>query len=98
MFISDNENNQRGLMVQVVALRDGTFRASCPSLPGCFVHAASQCEVEIRIQQAICGYLDHLDIALPRELAKCCYQERKDRKAARAARPIDRRPAQANPG
>jgi hypothetical protein len=48
----------------------GTYRAWCPALPGCAVYGGSWREAKVRIQQAIGGYLAHLSVALPRELAR----------------------------
>ena len=56
--------------VRVAGLLDGTYRAWCPALPGCTVYSRSRQEAGARIQQAVRGYLAHLDVALPRELAR----------------------------
>jgi len=57
-------------MVRIAGPLDGIYRACCPALPGCAVYGRSQREANARIRQAICGYLKHLDVALPRELAR----------------------------
>jgi hypothetical protein len=51
-------------------LLDGEYRAWCPALPGCAVYGRSRHEAQIRVLQAVRGYLAHLDVALPRELAR----------------------------
>ena len=56
--------------VRIAGLHDGTYRAWCPSLPGCAVLGRSRREAKSRIRQAVCGYLRHLEVALPRELAR----------------------------
>ena len=48
----------------------GTYRAWCPALPGCAVYSRSWREAKVRIRQAVRGYLKHLSVALPRELAR----------------------------
>ena len=57
-------------MVRIAGLFDGTYRAWCPALPRCVVQGLSRSEAGRRIQQAVRGYLEHLDVALPRELAR----------------------------
>ena len=49
---------------------DGAYRASCPALPGCVVFGRSGREVRARIRQAMQGYMKHMSVALPRELAR----------------------------
>ena len=49
---------------------DGVFRACCPALPGCVVFGGSVREVRVRIRQAMQGYMEHMSVALPRELVR----------------------------
>jgi predicted RNase H-like HicB family nuclease len=56
--------------VRIAGSLEGTYRAWCPALPGCAVYGRSRREARSRIGQAVRGYLEHLDVALPRELAK----------------------------
>ena len=56
--------------VRIAGPLDGAYRAWCPALPGCAVYGRSRGEAKARIQQAMRGYLEHLDVALPRELAR----------------------------
>lgn len=59
------------IVVRITGPRlDGSYRASCPALPGCTVFGRSIREAQVRVRQAMRGYLEHLDIALPRELAR----------------------------
>lgn len=55
--------------VRIAGPFDGTYRAWCPALPGCAVYSRSRSEAKARIRQAVRGYLEQLDVALPRELA-----------------------------
>ena len=59
-----------GSAVRIAGLFDGTYRAWCPALPGCAVLGRSRLEAKARIRQAVRGYLEHLEVALPRELAR----------------------------
>jgi predicted RNase H-like HicB family nuclease len=56
--------------VRIAGPCDGTYRAWCPALPGCTVYGSSRREAKARIRQAVSGYLEHLAVALPRELAR----------------------------
>jgi len=56
--------------IKISRSADGSFRACCPSLPGCTVCARSRQEAEKKINQAVVGYLASLNVALPRELAR----------------------------
>ena len=56
--------------VGIAGLLDGTYRAWCPAFPGCAVYGRSRREAKTRIRQAVRGYLQHMDVALPRELAR----------------------------
>ena len=56
--------------VRIAGPLDGAYRAWCPALPGCAVYGRSRCEAKAKIRQAVRGYLEHLDVALPRELAR----------------------------
>ncbi len=56
--------------IRIAGLLDGAYRAWCPALPGCAVYGRSRPEAAARIRQAVRGYLRHLDVALPRELAR----------------------------
>jgi predicted RNase H-like HicB family nuclease len=62
--------NRMKIMFKIMELCDGTYHAWCPALPGCVVYGVSRSEAGSRIQQAIDGYMEHLDVALPRELAR----------------------------
>jgi len=54
-----------------IAPQPGTgYKAWCPALPGCRVLADSRRQVRARLRRAVRGYLAHLDVALPRELAR----------------------------
>ena len=56
--------------VKIAGAFDGAYRAWCPALPGCAVYGRSRREAKARIRQAVHGYLEHLDVALPRELVR----------------------------
>jgi predicted RNase H-like HicB family nuclease len=56
--------------VRIAGPFGGPYRAWCPALPGCAVYGRSRREVRARIRQAVLGYLEHLAVALPRELAR----------------------------
>jgi predicted RNase H-like HicB family nuclease len=56
--------------VRIAGPHCGTYRAWCPALPGCSVYGRSRDEARSRIWQAVRGYLAHLEVALPRELAR----------------------------
>jgi len=48
----------------------GCYRAWCPSLPGCAVWGLSRKEAKEKLRNAVLGYIAHLEIVLPRELAR----------------------------
>ena len=56
--------------VRISQCKPGSFKASCPSLPGCVVYASSHADAKQRIEDAVQGYLASLDTALPRELSR----------------------------
>ena len=56
--------------VRIAGPLGGAYRAWCPALPGCAVYGHSRHEARDRIRQAVSGYLEHLDVVLPRELAR----------------------------
>ena len=56
--------------VRIAGRCDGTYRAWCPALPGCAVYGSSRHEARTRIGHAVRGYMEHLEVALPRELAR----------------------------
>ncbi len=58
------------LAIKVEQRIDGTYRASCPSLPGCSVCGQTREDTHQRIDLAVRGYLASLDVCLPRELGK----------------------------
>jgi len=60
------------MRIPVKIARDplGQYRAACPALPGCVVYGLSRHDAARKIGEAICGYLAHLEVALPRELAR----------------------------
>ena len=58
------------LAIKVAVRGGGVYRAWCPSLPGCEVYGDTQQDVQLRIGQAVEGYLASLDTALPRELGR----------------------------
>ncbi len=47
-----------------------SFRAWCPALPGCVVWGRTWREARDKIEQAVMGYLTHIEEALPRELGR----------------------------
>ena len=53
------------LDVRLSQERDGSYRAWCPSLPGCSVVGESRQQVLIGIRGAVEGYLASLDVAPP---------------------------------
>ncbi len=55
--------------IKIADQLNGTYKAWCPALPGCAVYGRSKREAKTRIRQAVCGYMEHLSVALPRELA-----------------------------
>jgi len=56
------------LTIKIVKQAEG-FKAWCPALPGCRVHADTKQELYQEIRSAIDGYISRLDRVLPRELA-----------------------------
>jgi predicted RNase H-like HicB family nuclease len=58
------------LVVRIADSTGGMYRAWCPALPGCAIYGNSRNEAQARIQQAVQGYVEHMDVALPRELAR----------------------------
>jgi len=58
------------LVAQISQKAHGSFRACCPALPGCVVYARSRSEAKAKIQEAVCGYIASLDVALPCEISK----------------------------
>ena len=57
------------LAITIQQQTDGTYWASCPSLPGCAVCGETKEDVHSRIDLAVQGYLARLDVCLPRELS-----------------------------
>ena len=55
------------IAVKITHEQNGTYRASCPALPGCYVHGCSYEEAKEKIDQAVRGYLGSLNVALPKE-------------------------------
>ena len=58
------------LAIRIARQVDHTYRAWCPSLPGCTVYGESVDEVRGKIQDAVRGYVARLEEALPRELGR----------------------------
>ena len=56
------------MFVRVTHLGTGSYRATCPSLPGCLACDRSAEEAVHGIHRAICMYLASLDVALPDRL------------------------------
>jgi len=60
----------KGLMkitVKITCQPDGTYRASCPALPGCRVQGRSYEDAKHKIDSAVRGYLGSLNVAIPKE-------------------------------
>jgi predicted RNase H-like HicB family nuclease len=57
------------ITIKVAKIAPDGYRAWCPALPGCAVWGLTRTEALRRIQEAVDGYVDHIDITLPRELA-----------------------------
>ena len=58
------------LKVNLSRSGSGFYRAWCPALPGCAVWGASKREAKDKLQKAVVGYIENLNVALPRELAR----------------------------
>lgn len=56
--------------IRVSRLGGGLYKAWCPALPGCVVHAQSRTGVVERIRDAMAGYVARMEVALPRELGR----------------------------
>lgn len=44
------------------------YRAWCPGLPGCRVHASSEEEAVQNLRQAVSGYLASMDVTVPADV------------------------------
>jgi predicted RNase H-like HicB family nuclease len=62
------------LAIHIVRNAESTYRAWCPSLPGCSACGRSVEEARGRIHEAVHGYLASLEVALPRELGRLLEQ------------------------
>lgn len=58
------------LAIRIAQQSNRTYRAWCPSLPGCFVCGQTRKEAHSRIALAVQGYLTNLPVCLPRELGR----------------------------
>ena len=58
------------LAIRITQERNGTYRACCPSLPGCCVCGETRKDAHSKINVAVQGYLASLDVCLPRELSR----------------------------
>ena len=58
------------LAIRITQERNGTYRACCPSLPGCRVCGETREGAHAKINAAVQGYLASLDVCLPRELGR----------------------------
>ncbi len=56
------------IAVKITYDNSGTFRASCPALPGCVARGRTRPEVMARIQSAASCYLASLNVPASREL------------------------------
>ncbi len=63
------------LIIKIKQQSDGSFRACCPSLPGCSASGRTKEHVHAKISLAVQGYLASLDVCLPRELGKALAME-----------------------
>jgi predicted RNase H-like HicB family nuclease len=63
------------LAIRIKQLLNGTFRACCPSLPGCWVCGQTRDDAHSKIEMAAQGYLASLDVCLPRELDRALTME-----------------------
>jgi predicted RNase H-like HicB family nuclease len=59
---------EMNLVVHIAKKCGCSYRAWCPSLPGCTVYGQSLEEARGKIREAVHGYLASLEVALPREL------------------------------
>ena len=58
------------LAINITQQPNGSYRAFCPSLPGCSVCGQTKEDAYSRIDLAVQGYLASLDVCLPRELSR----------------------------
>ena len=58
------------LAIRIKQLPNGTYRACCPSLPGCSVCGQTRDDTHAKLDLAMQGYLAALDVCLPRELSR----------------------------
>lgn len=63
------------LTIRIKQQTDGTYRACCPSLPGCSVCGQTKEEAHSKINVAVQGYLANLDVCLPRGLNRALAME-----------------------
>ena len=57
------------LVVKIIVVDNGRFRACCTSLPGCVVHAESEDDAMRKMEAAIRSYLLSMNVAPPARLA-----------------------------
>jgi predicted RNase H-like HicB family nuclease len=76
------------LVIRIKQQLNGSYRASCPSLPGCCVFARTKEEAHSKIGLAVQGYLASLDVCLPRELNRALTMEMVQGPRIVALRPV----------
>jgi len=58
------------LAIRITRGIDGSYRASCPALPGCVVWGMSLKEAKEKVDSAVSGYVASMESTLPRELGR----------------------------
>ena len=66
------------IVVRIARVSPGCYRAWCPALPGCNVHADSTAHAHKKIALAVHGYVESLERSLHQELATRWEQESAD--------------------
>ena len=56
------------IVIEILEISVGTYRACCPALPGCAVVGCSAEDVRNKMADAVGGYLASFDIAGPERL------------------------------
>jgi predicted RNase H-like HicB family nuclease len=76
------------LVIRIKQQLNGSYRAYCPSLPGCCVCGQTKEDAYSKINLAVRGYLASLDVCLPRELNRALTMEMKQWPQIVALRPV----------
>ena len=58
------------LTIRMMRVPQGGFKAWCPALPGCYAMGVTREEARRQVHRAMKGYIDSIDVVLPRELGR----------------------------